>query len=521
MTDIDFDQYSQQSVHFFSRKVPELLANSLAQIEPEATLVDVGCGDGHIVWALSQAGYIPTGSRVIGVDISPIRLRRFSALTNFESILAIGHFIPALESASVDLVMSTMVIEHVPDDLEHVLELARITRPDGLLYLSTVIRKRGAWYFRKAPDGRRVLDTTHLREYPSADAVIRLIEAGGFVVRQHRITRLVFPIAHPLVRWWHARRPIQDVQRLFLKRSTGWLEALALPIPRYQSIEMVAQRVVTPPVSPLAPDIKNTVSQPAFRILIVIPTLGERLDTLCRTITSIQDQAGVQVDMVLVAKACTAELSAVAQRHRVSLIFCSGNISAAINAGFAQAGDAHRYAGWLGDDDMLRPHALLNASALLERNPTAVAVYGTCDYIDLAGELLFSRRPPPNAPALLQFIPGLIKQEACLFRLSALRSVGGLNEELNYVMDLDLLLKLRRLGPFIRANDILAAFGWHPGSMTIANRNASLAEAQSVQGRHARGLAWLLQRLSKYPVRCLVLGLNSRINRRLRTAVKK
>lgn len=502
MTDIDFDQYSQQSVHFFSRKVPELLAHSLARIGPEATLVDVGCGDGHIVWALSQAGHIPAGSRVIGVDISPIRLRRFSALTNFESLMADGHHIPALASASVDLAMSTMVIEHVPDDLGHVLELARIIRPDGLLYLSTVIRKRGAWYFRKAPDGRRVLDPTHLREYPSVDAVIRLIEAGGFVIRQQRLTRLVFPIAHPLVRWWHARRPIPDVQRLFLRRSTAWLEALALPIPRYRSIEMVAQRVAAPP--------------PAFRILIVIPTLGQRLDTLCRTMTSIQDQAGVQVDMVLVAKACTAELLAVAQRYSARLIFCSGNISAAINAGFAQAGDAHRYAGWLGDDDMLRPHALTNASVLLERHPAAVAVYGTCDYVDLAGELLFSRRPPPNAPVLLQFIPGLIKQEACLFRLSALRSVGGVNEELNYAMDLDLLLKLRRLGPFIRANDILAAFGWHPGSMTIANRKASLDEAQSVQGRHARGLARLLQRLSKYPVRCLLLGLNSKINRGLR-----
>ena len=243
MTDIDFDQYSEQSVHFFSRRVPELLARSLELIGPEATLVDVGCGDGHIVWALSETGHIPTDSRVIGVDISPIRLRRFNSLTGFEGVMADGHHIPALATGSVDLAMSTMVIEHVPDDLGHVRELARITRPGGLLYLSTVIRKRGAWYFRKAPDGRRVLDPTHLREYPSVAAVIQLIEAGGFVVKQQRLTRLVFPIAHPLVRWLHARRPIQDVQRLFLGRSMGWLEALALPIPRYRSIEILAQHV--------------------------------------------------------------------------------------------------------------------------------------------------------------------------------------------------------------------------------------------------------------------------------------
>ena len=243
MTDVDFDQYSEQSVHFFSRRVPELLARSIKLIGPGATLVDVGCGDGHLVWALSETGDISTGSRVFGVDISPIRLRRFLALTGFPGIVADGHRIPALETGSVDLALSTMVIEHVPDDLGHVHELARITRPGGMLYLSTVIRKRGAWYFRKAPDGRRVLDPTHLREYPSAAEVTRLIEAGGFVIRQQRLSRLVFPLAHPLVRWLHAQRPIKDVQRLFLKRFTGWLEILALPIPRYRAIEIVAQRM--------------------------------------------------------------------------------------------------------------------------------------------------------------------------------------------------------------------------------------------------------------------------------------
>ena len=38
-------------------------------------------------------------------------------------------------------------------------------------------------------------------------------------------------------------RPIKDVQRIFLKSSNAWLEAFALPIPRYRSIEILAQRV--------------------------------------------------------------------------------------------------------------------------------------------------------------------------------------------------------------------------------------------------------------------------------------
>lgn len=246
MLESDFDRYSENSVHFFSRRVPGLLARCLRRIGPGTRLVDVGCGDGHLVWALAENRLLPPGSRITGVDLSPIRLRRFTALTGFESVLADGDRVPAIDSASVDLAISTMVIEHVPDDAAHARELARMLRPGGLLYLSTVIRKRGAWYFRKALDGRRVLDPTHLREYPSEGVVIGMLQAAGLVVRERRLARLVFPIAHPLARWLHARRPIRDVQRLFLRPPASWLEWLALPIPRYRAIEIVAQRPEAP-----------------------------------------------------------------------------------------------------------------------------------------------------------------------------------------------------------------------------------------------------------------------------------
>jgi putative flippase GtrA len=279
----------------------------------------------------------------------------------------------------------------------------------------------------------------------------------------------------------------------------AWLEALALPIPRYRSIEILAEHT----------------SEPAFRILVVIPTLGERLVTLPRTLASIRNQARALIDLVIVTNNLTPELSALAELYHARVIVHPGHISAAVNAGFAQASKHHKYAGWLGDDDMLRPDALDTASALLERHPAAVVSYGACDYVDINGELLFNRRPPFNAPTLLQLIPGLIKQEACLFRLSALRKVGGLDEQLKYTMDLDLLLKLHRLGPFVRANHVHAAFCWHPDSLTVANRRASLDEAQQVQGMHVRGLARLLKPLWQHPIRRLILAMSSRINQGL------
>ncbi len=250
-----------------------------------------------------------------------------------------------------------------------------------------------------------------------------------------------------------------------------------------------------------------------FRVLVVVPTLGERLPTLARTLDSVRQQAGVPVDCVVVAKTLTPELQTVVEARGARLITDEGRVSAAINAGFSQAGPEHRYCCWIGDDDLLRPDSLRSASTALEADPRAVVAFGRCDYIDFAGNLLFTRRPPPGAAALLQLVPGLIKQETCLFRQAAVAAVGGLDENVRYAMDLDLLLRLRRQGSFARLESVQAAFCWHPGSITIANRDVSFKEAQEIQARHARGLVSLAFALLKAPIRKLVLVVNGRINR--------
>jgi GT2 family glycosyltransferase len=88
----------------------------------------------------------------------------------------------------------------------------------------------------------------------------------------------------------------------------------------------------------------------------------------------------------------------------------------------------------------------------------------------------------------MQFVPGLIKSEACLFRLDAVRQVGGLDESLVYAMDLDLILRLRQQGPALRCKGASGRFCLHPGSLTIRNRMASFDEAQRVQRRSADAL---------------------------------
>lgn len=79
----------------------------------------------------------------MGVDLSPVRVKRFMRLTGQPAILANGEKLVGVTDASVDLCISTMVMEHVPNDAADAEELARIVKPGGWLYLTTVLRKRG------------------------------------------------------------------------------------------------------------------------------------------------------------------------------------------------------------------------------------------------------------------------------------------------------------------------------------------------------------------------------------------
>jgi len=83
-------------------------------------------------------------------------------------------------------------------------------------------------------------------------------------------------------------------------------------------------------------------------------------------------------------------------------------------------------------------------------------------------------------------------------------------------MDLDILLRLRLLGPLIKSDRVHAAFCWHSGSLTISNRMASLDEAQNVQGKLANGFTRIIYPILKYPIRYLILFISHRINRKIK-----
>jgi GT2 family glycosyltransferase len=236
-------------------------------------------------------------------------------------------------------------------------------------------------------------------------------------------------------------------------------------------------------------------------VLIVIPTLGRRPELFSLTLQSILRQTSEPADVVVVLPTGATEVRELAAAAGAQLVDDPGGMSAAINAGFALAGPQHEYGNWIGDDDLLTPGSLVTSAGALDDNPAATVAFGYCDYIDGEGRRLFTSRAGRLAPWLMTWGPDLVPQPGALFRLDAVREVGLIDASLSYAMDLDLLLRLRRLGRFVNTRTVLSSFRWHASSTTVANRSPSLDESELVKRRYLSRWQLALAPLWERPVR--------------------
>lgn len=221
------------------------------------------------------------------------------------------------------------------------------------------------------------------------------------------------------------------------------------------------------------------------KILVVLPTLGERLDTLRETLVSIDNQrCDVDLTLVLVLPEGATEAKELARKHGAVLVDDpKKGISHAINLGVKARTDEEFYA-WMGDDDLFRPGGLLMLRALLQANPKAVVAYGGCDYINPDGSTIRTNRAGKLARLMIPWGPNLIPHPGSMIRLDALEQSGMFDVALKYAMDLDMFLKLRALGSFVSTRTTVSAFRWHPESLTVSARQGSSDEAEQIKRRH-------------------------------------
>jgi SAM-dependent methyltransferase len=230
------ERYTETALHFEAPTLPRLLERHFPA--GPLALADLGCGDGPLFPALAREGYITPERPVWAVDLEPARLARVTARFPWvEAVVASAESVPAIADGTLDAVCSTMVMEHVPDERAYLAEILRQLRPGGRAYLTTVFKKRWAWYFRKR-DGESVLDTSHLREYMDLPAFRALVTGSGLRILALERRLLWFPLLDPLLFRIGGRLPGLAGRQALLRV----LRAARVPIPGYYALEVVLER---------------------------------------------------------------------------------------------------------------------------------------------------------------------------------------------------------------------------------------------------------------------------------------
>ncbi len=112
----------------------------MAKVKPGDKILDVGCGSGNLT--LTAKRYTGASGSVYGIDASPEMIevaRRKAQKSGIGAVFEVG-LIEKLNfpEAAFDVVISRLVIHHLPDDLKRqgFAEIRRVLKPGGLVFIA-------------------------------------------------------------------------------------------------------------------------------------------------------------------------------------------------------------------------------------------------------------------------------------------------------------------------------------------------------------------------------------------------
>jgi len=225
---------------------------------------------------------------------------------------------------------------------------------------------------------------------------------------------------------------------------------------------------------------------------IIVPTLGSRPEYLLEALQSIRNAGECFIIIVSPIQADVGKILDPEFFDKLVEDPMQGLVEA-INTGARALPQQIEYFNWLGDDDTLTPNSLHMSSSPLEDDPKVVCVFGMCQYMNQDGQSIYKNRSGHFAVPLLKFGPQLIPQPGALFRKTSFNKVGGLDPNYKCAFDLDLLMKLKKIGKIHYIPYQLSSFRWHNDSLSVRSRSVSVREARKIR---QKALPWVFRLIS-------------------------
>ncbi len=246
---------------------------------------------------------------------------------------------------------------------------------------------------------------------------------------------------------------------------------------------------------------------------IVVATLGTRSEFLRQSLASIRSAGNATIHIVAPE---SAKLESVLDPSSYdALIVDPGTgLSAAIDAGLRSFASNVEYINWLNDDDLLTVGSLNHALRILADNPNIALIYGACEYVDGDGKSLWLNKSGSYAKYLMRCGPQLIPQPGSLIRRDAYEKIGGLDHRYKWAFDLDMLIRLTRVGKLQFTPRTLAKFRWHEGSLSVGGREGSVREASDIRVAALPRSLRSISPLWEIPLRKIILNAGNRVTRR-------
>ncbi len=220
------------------------------------------------------------------------------------------------------------------------------------------------------------------------------------------------------------------------------------------------------------------------------------------TIESVLTQDYPNIEYIVMDGASTDETAEVVATFGDRVRFISEKDrgqSHAINKGFAMA--RGEIVAWLNSDDIFLPGAVRHAVNAFNAHPQAGVVYGEGYQIDEFGGVK-SRFPYTQHHDLwkLAYVSDYILQQTVFFKKSALDAVGPLREDLHYVMDWEILIRLGKRFDFVYVPEYMGSLREYDAAKTSAGGGRRIREIGAMLYEHTG---------NRFPPGLLVYGLAS------------